>query len=215
MIKVQIFTFNAFQENTYLLHDETRECVIIDPGCYEKEEKEELTSFIEINNLKVVALINTHCHIDHVLGNAFVKEYYKVKLGLHKIEDFTLRAVKSYASNYGFSQYHEAFPDYFLEEGDKVKFGNSELDILFVPGHAPGHIAFYNKKENICIGGDVLFSGSIGRTDLPGGDFDTLIRSIHNKIFPLGDKMVIYPGHGPNTTIEKEKLHNPYCALKV
>jgi hydroxyacylglutathione hydrolase len=215
MIKVQVFTFNPFQENTYLLHDETRECVIIDAGCYEKEEKEELTSFIEINNLKVVALINTHCHIDHVLGNAFIKEYYKVKLGLHKIDEATLRSVKLYASNYGFARYQESTPDYYLDEGDKVKFGNSTLDILFVPGHAPGHIAFYNIKDNICIGGDVLFSGSIGRTDLPGGDYDTLIRSIQNKIFPLGDKMKVYPGHGPATTVEKEKLHNPYCSLKV
>jgi hydroxyacylglutathione hydrolase len=215
MIKVQNFTFNPFQENTYLLQDETRECVIIDPGCYEKEEREELTSFIEINNLKVVALINTHCHIDHVLGNAFVKEYYQVKLGIHKTDEATLRSVKSYASNYGFANYQECLPDYYLDEGDQVKFGNSVLDIVFVPGHSPGHIAFYNKKNNICIGGDVLFSGSIGRTDLPGGDFDTLIRSIHNKIFSLGDKMIVYPGHGPATTVEKEKMYNPYCALKV
>jgi hydroxyacylglutathione hydrolase len=215
MIKVDIFTFNPFQENTYLLHDESRECVIIDPGCYEREEQEELASFIEINNLKVVELLNTHCHIDHVLGNYFVKEKYKVKLAVHKIDEATLKAVKAYAPNYGFANYTEATVDRYIDEGDQIKFGNSTLDILFVPGHAPGHVAFYSSKENICIGGDVLFAGSIGRTDLPGGNFDTLMKSIQDKIFPLGEAMVVYPGHGPETTVGREMRSNPYCALRA
>ena len=215
MIKVDTFTFNAFQENTYLLHDETRECVIIDPGCYEREEQEELASFIEINNLKVVELLNTHCHIDHVLGNYFVKEKYKVKLAAHRIDEATLKAVKAYAPNYGFVNYTEATIDRYIDEGDQIKFGNSTLNILFVPGHAPGHVAFYNSKENICIGGDVLFAGSVGRTDLPGGDFDTLMKSIQDKIFPLGEAMVVYPGHGPETTVGREMRTNPYCALRA
>jgi hydroxyacylglutathione hydrolase len=215
MIKVDIFTFNPFQENTYLLHDESRECVIIDPGCYEREEQEELASFIEINNLKVVELLNTHCHIDHVLGNYFVKEKYKVKLAVHKIDEATLKAVKAYAPNYGFVNYTEATIDRYIDEGDQIKFGNTTLDILFVPGHAPGHIAFYSTKENICIGGDVLFAGSVGRTDLPGGNFDTLISSIQDKIFPLGEAMVVYPGHGPETTVGREMRSNPYCALRA
>jgi glyoxylase-like metal-dependent hydrolase (beta-lactamase superfamily II) len=215
MIKVDIFTFNPFQENTYILHDETRECVIIDPGCYEREEQEELTTFIEINKLKVVELLNTHCHIDHVLGNYFVKEKYKVGLSIHKIDEATLKAVKTYSSNYGFANYTEASADKYIDEGDQIRFGNTTLDILFVPGHAPGHIAFYNSKENICIGGDVLFAGSIGRTDLPGGNFETLIKSIQDKIFSLGEAMVVYPGHGPETTVGREMRSNPYCALRA
>lgn len=213
MIQVHSFTFNAFQENTYILSDETKECVIIDPGCYEKEEKDELTSFIEANNLKVKEILNTHCHVDHVLGNKFVKEYYKVRLAHHRLDEATYRAVKVYAPNYGFNMYDETTAEWFIEEGDKIRFGNSELDILFVPGHAPGHIAFYSLKDKVCVGGDVLFYDSVGRTDLPGGDFGTLINSIHYKLFNLPDDTTVYPGHGPKTTIGREKKYNPFCAL--
>ncbi|MFN6943637.1 MAG: MBL fold metallo-hydrolase, partial [Cytophagaceae bacterium] len=189
-MEIQSFVFNPFQENTYVLHDETKECIIVDPGCYEREEKEELVAYITNAGLKVVKLVNTHCHIDHVLGNKFVKEYYKVQLHIHPIEEQILRAVKVYSSNYGFYQYEEAEPDVFLEEGQKLKFGNTELDILFVPGHSPGHLAFYNKKDKTCIAGDVLFHRSIGRTDLPGGNFDTLIQSIQKKLFLLGEEVI-------------------------
>ncbi|MFL5729556.1 MAG: MBL fold metallo-hydrolase [Cytophagaceae bacterium] len=215
MIKVDIFTFNPFQENTYILHDDTRECVIIDPGCYEREEREELVTFIEINNLKVVELLNTHCHVDHVLGNYFVKERFKVRLAAHKSDEPILKAVKAYAPNYGFVNYTEATIDRYINEGDQIKFGNTTLDILFVPGHSPGHVAFYNKKENICIGGDVLFARSIGRTDLPGGNHETLIRSIREKIFALGESMIVYPGHGHETTVGREMKSNPYCGMNV
>jgi glyoxylase-like metal-dependent hydrolase (beta-lactamase superfamily II) len=212
-IHLQVFTFNPFQENTYVVWDETRECIIIDPGCYEKHEHEELTSFIEINNLKVTEVLNTHCHIDHVLGNRFVKEYYKVKLTHHRKEESTHRAVKAYAPNYGFVMYEEAMADRYVEEGDKIRFGNTILDIVFVPGHSPGHVAFYDRDEKICLGGDVLFYDSIGRTDLPGGDYETLIESIHQKLFTMPDDMVVYPGHGPKTTIGREKKVNPFCAV--
>lgn len=212
-IHLQVFTFNPFQENTYVLWDDTKECVIIDPGCYEKEEREELTAFIEISNLKVVELLNTHCHVDHVLGNHFVKEYYKVKLTHHRKEESTHRAVKAYAPNYGFVMYEEAIADRYVEEGDKIRFGNSILDIVFVPGHSPGHIAYYNIENKLCIGGDVLFYDSIGRTDLPGGHHETLIKSIHEKLFTMPDDMVVYPGHGPKTLIGREKKTNPFCAI--
>jgi len=210
MIKVNSFQFNPFQENTYILHDETREAIIIDAGCYEKEEEEELASFIEINNLDVIKLINTHSHVDHVLGCNFVKEHYKVQLGIHILDEPTLRSVKVYAPAYGFVHYQEATADYFIEEGQKLKFGNSELEVLFVPGHAPGHIAFVNREQKICISGDVLFYKSIGRTDLPGGNLNTLMKSIKEKIFPLGNDMLVYPGHGPNTTVGFEIKNNPY-----
>lgn len=209
-MKVTCLTFNPFQENTYLLHDDTKECVVIDPGCYEKEEREELRQYIQENDLKVVRLLNTHCHIDHVLGNKFVADTYHVGLEIHRADEQTLRAVSAYAPSYGFQQYAGALPTAYLEEGDAVKFGNTELQVLFTPGHAPGHVVFYNGPEKICIGGDVLFQGSIGRTDLPGGDFDTLITSIKEKMFALPDDVTVYPGHGPETTIGYEKRHNPF-----
>ncbi len=214
MINIHSFVFGSFMENTYVLNDETNECVIIDPGCYEKAEENALVEYITSNNLKVTQLLNTHCHIDHVMGNQFVKDTYNVALATHKIEANVLLAAKAFADSYGFPGFQESTIDTFIDEGDEIKFGNSTLEILFVPGHSPGHIAFYNKPQNFCIGGDVLFQGSIGRTDLPGGNFDTLIASIHNKFFELEDQTVIYCGHGPSTTIGEEKKTNPFCAIR-
>lgn len=213
MLEVKKFVFNPFMENTYVLFDETGECVIIDPGCIEKEEETELTDFIQSKNVSVKKLINTHCHIDHVLGNAFVKRKYNVELFIHPIEEPVLRAVKSYASNYGFSHYQDSTAEHFLNEGDVVTFGNQQLSVLFVPGHSPGHIALYHPLTKTLLGGDVLFENSIGRTDLPGGNFDTLIRSIHTKFFTLPDDVTVYCGHGPETTIGFEKRTNPFCAI--
>lgn len=213
MLKVQSFAFNPFQENTYILFDETNECVIIDPGCSDDDENDVLTSFIEKNKLTVKLLLNTHCHVDHVLGNYFVKEKFKVPFLMHQADLPVLKAVKAYAPNYGFFQYTEAEPDTFLIEGDTVRFGNQSMRVLFVPGHAPGHVAFYDEKNQIVIGGDVLFYNSIGRTDLPGGNYEQLIDSIHQKLFTLPDDVTVYPGHGPETTIGIEKKTNPFCAL--
>jgi hydroxyacylglutathione hydrolase len=213
MLNIHSFVFNPFEENTFVLYDETNECVIIDPGCYESFERQELETFIADMNLQVRILLNTHCHIDHVLGNYFVKEKYKVKLLLNQIEEPLLKAVEAYAPNYGLYQYQTSWPDGYLQEGDLVKFGNQTLEVLFVPGHSPGHIAFYHREENKLIGGDVLFYNSIGRTDLPGGNYNTLIDSIHKKLFTLPDETVVYPGHGDNTTIGYEKKTNPFCAL--
>jgi hydroxyacylglutathione hydrolase len=213
MLSVKIFEFNPFQENTYVLYDETREAVIVDPGCYEAHERMQLDTFIQENNLKVVLLLNTHCHIDHVLGNDYVKNKYKVSFLIYPLELPVLKAVKSYASNYGFPQYQEVLPDSFLSEEEEVRFGVTRLSVLFLPGHAPGHVGFYHKEQGILIGGDVLFQNSIGRTDLPGGNFETLIGSIHKKLFTLPDDVVVYPGHGDPTTIGDEKISNPFCAL--
>ena len=213
MLQVKSFVFNPFQENTYVLHDETGAAVIVDPGCLEREEKEELAEFIRTKNLSVKLLLNTHCHVDHVLGNDFVKESYQVKFLMHKNDLPVLKAVKVYAPNYGFFTYREAEPDGFLDEGDTVSFGNQNLKVLFVPGHAPGHIAFYDESSKILIAGDVLFYNSIGRTDLPGGNYDTLIDSIQQKLFKLPDDVTVYPGHGPETTIGFEKKTNPFCAV--
>lgn len=215
MLQIKSFVFNAFQENTYILYDETKECVIIDPGCYDKDEQGELAFFIKENTLNVNILLNTHCHVDHVLGNYFVKEKYKTKLYIHAQDEPVLKAVKVYAPNYGLQQYQEASPDVYMKEGDTISFGKQKLSVLFVPGHSPGHVAFYSAENKIVIGGDVLFKNSIGRTDLPGGNFDTLINSIHQKLFTLPDDVVVYPGHGPETTIGFEKKTNPFCALTL
>jgi hydroxyacylglutathione hydrolase len=213
MMHVQRFVFNPFMENTYVLFDETHECVIIDPGCTDRHEEEELQAFVLQNNLVVKKLLNTHCHIDHVLGNAFVKQKFGVPLSIHPLEAPLLKAVKTYAPNYGFAQYQESEPDEFLNEGDSVFFGNQQLQVLFVPGHSPGHIALYHQEAKLVIGGDVLFESSIGRTDLPGGDFETLIKSIHEKFFTLPDDVTVYCGHGAATTIGVEKRTNPFCAI--
>jgi hydroxyacylglutathione hydrolase len=215
VIKIHRFVFNPFQENTYVVYDETHEALIIDPGCSDREEKQELDEFISFNGLTVKYLLNTHCHIDHVLGNEHIKEKYKVPFLIHKSDEPVLKAVKTYASNYGFAGYKEQLPDNFLSEGDRVLWGASEFKVLFLPGHAPGHIGFYNDAQKILISGDVLFYHSIGRTDLPGGDFNTLINSIHQKLFVLPDNVVVHCGHGPETTIGEEKVHNPFCALTL
>ena len=211
MIQIQSFIFNGFQENTYLLFDETKECIIIDPGCYDEQEQKTLEKFIAENELKPVQLINTHCHIDHVLGNNFVAHKWNLDLAMHELDLPTLHSVKDYCTVYGFHNYEESpQPTRFLEEGGQIKFGKSTLDILFTPGHAPGHIVLHSSKQHFVIVGDVLFQMSIGRTDLPGGDFDTLITSIKEKLFSLDDETTVYCGHGPSTNIGFEKANNPF-----
>lgn len=215
MISIKSFVFSPFMENTYVLHDEQGNAIIIDPGCYETHEKQDLDSYIEENNLSVKLLLNTHCHIDHVFGNAYVKNKYKVPFAIHEKDLETLRSVKAYAPAYGFKNFESVEPDKFITEGETIEVEGITLDVLFTPGHAPGHVVFINREQNFCIGGDVLFQGSIGRTDLPGGDFDTLIDSIQTKLFKMPDDMTVYPGHGPETSIGIEKRSNPFCAVKA
>jgi hydroxyacylglutathione hydrolase len=210
MITVHFFTFSPFGENTYILCDETNQCVIIDPGCYDNRERAELVDFITTKKLTPVKLLNTHCHLDHVFGNAFVAETYKLQVEAHKNEKPILEAFLRTASMYDLNA--EASPEIavFLNEGDKIIFGNSSLEILFTPGHSPGSITFYNREQQFMVSGDVLFNRSIGRSDLPGGNHDTLIDSIQLKLFPLGDEFKVYSGHGPATTIGSERVNNPY-----
>lgn len=210
MIKIQTFIFNGFQENTYLLYDETNEAVIIDPGCYSSSEQIELVNFVTKNNLKVVKLLNTHCHIDHVLGNNFVCKKFNVDLSIHQLDLATLHATTEYGHLYGFNVDKSPEPTHFLNEGDKITFGNSTLDVLFTPGHAPGHVVFVNHEQKFVINGDVLFRGSIGRTDLPSGDHHTLLDSIRTKLFVLPNNFTVHTGHGPTTTIGYEKQYNPF-----
>jgi glyoxylase-like metal-dependent hydrolase (beta-lactamase superfamily II) len=200
-------------ENTYILYDETKEAIIIDPGNYDIDEHETITDFINTNGLSVKFIVNTHCHVDHVLGINYLKSYYDIPLIIHPIEEQVLRAVINYAPNWGFIKYSETSADSYIEENDLVKFGNSSLKVIFVPGHSPGHIVLYNEEQKFCIGGDVLFQRSIGRTDLPGGDHKTLINGIQKKLFSLPDEVTVYPGHGGPTTIGEEKRLNPFCRI--
>lgn len=213
MLQVQSFVFNPLEENTFVLFDETGDCIIVDPGCSDDTENLELRDFIENRKLRVKLLLNTHCHIDHVLGNHFVKETFGVNLLIHRKEEPVLKAAEVYAPSYGFHQYQPQSADEFLEEGEVVMVGNQTFVVLFVPGHSPGHVAFYSEANRVLIGGDVLFYNSIGRTDLPGGNHHLLINSIHTKLFTLPDDVKVYPGHGPETMIGYEKKTNPFCAL--
>ena len=207
---VQMLTFNDFQENTYVLWDDTKECVLIDPGCYRQNEKDSLSRFITKNDLTPVRLLNTHCHIDHVLGVHFVEKEYGLKMETHRGELPVLRFVPQMGAMYGVPVEPISEPTKFLDEGDVVQFGSTQLSVLFTPGHSPASICFFHSETGQLIAGDVLFQGSIGRTDLPGGDFDTLISSITTKLLDLGDHVVVYPGHGPSTTIGQEKRTNPF-----
>lgn len=210
MITVKSFTFNPYQENTYLLYDETRQCAVIDPGMYTGEEENMVLRFIAQEKLLPVLLLNTHCHIDHVLGNKWVYDTYGLLPQFHEGELPLLSAVPSYAPQMGIRYELSPLPEVYLPEEGVVSFGKSELELIFAPGHSPAHLCFYSRADNFLIGGDVLFQGSIGRTDLPGGNFDLLIRKIRENLFTLPDDCTVFPGHGPSTTIGNEKRYNPF-----
>jgi hydroxyacylglutathione hydrolase len=210
MIQIKIFVFNPFQENTILLFDESKEAVIIDPGCYSVREQEILDKFILENGLKIVHLLNTHCHIDHVLGNRYVSENYNIPAEAHKADEFLAVSAHTYGLTFGIQTDQVPPIGKFLDEGMSVIFGNSKLEIVHIPGHSPGGIVFYNKEEGIMIVGDVLFKGSVGRSDLPGGNEIQLLSNIKNKLFVMADNMKVYPGHGSSTTIGDEKKYNPF-----
>ena len=210
-MQIKSFTFNPFQENTYVVYDETKECIIIDPGCYTEQERIELKRFITSEGLKPVKLINTHCHIDHVLGNKFVSELWDLELYMHKEDLPLLENAGNIGKMYGMEDYEGSpYPKHFLAQNNTLTFGESSFKILFTPGHAPGHICLYSKENNLVIAGDVLFQGSIGRTDLPGGDHSTLINSIITQLFPLPNETQVFCGHGPFTNLGYEKEHNPF-----
>ncbi len=204
------FEFNPFQENTYLILDKSGDCAIIDPGCYTRDEQTEIKEYISKNKLNPRLLLNTHCHIDHVLGNYFISDTYQLTLQMHRGELPVLKAVETYAESMGIMYKASPDPGIFLEPGDIVTLGDTKLRVLFAPGHSPASICFYNEAEGYVIGGDVLFLDSIGRYDLPGGNLDTLLQSIKEQLFTLPDETIVYPGHGPHTTIGREKKYNPF-----
>ncbi len=211
MALVAKFTFNPFQENTYIVYDETKECIIFDPGMYTEVERQHFSDFIESAGLRPVRLINTHCHLDHVFGNKFVADTYQLGLEIHKGELPVLESFTQVCAMYGVPNVETSpAPSRFIEEGDSITFGNTSLEVLFTPGHSPASISFFCAADQFLIAGDVLFRESIGRTDLPGGDMKTLLDSIRDKCFPLGDDIIVYSGHGEETTIGYEKQNNPF-----
>ena len=210
MIKIQKFVFNLFQVNSYVLQEESGECVIIDAACYENSEKQELKEFIEKNNLKLVRNLNTHCHIDHILGNGFIAETFGIFPEYHEASVSFLESAHEIARSFGYKMNGIPAPARYLKDNEKITFGTSILEVLYTPGHADGSVSFYNKKQGFVITGDVLFRDTIGRTDLPSGDFDLLMKSIREKLFTLPDDTIVYDGHGPETTIGYEKLNNPF-----
>ena len=213
MLTVQPFTFNPVQENTYVVYNEKGQCCIIDPGCYFASEELELKNFIEQNHLHPVYLLNTHCHLDHIFGNKFIYKTYNLLLWLNKLE----KPVLEYGPVSG-QQWQLVFDNYdaelnFIDEGDVIRIGDDELHILFTPGHSPGHLSFYSKENKFVISGDVLFQGSVGRTDLPGGDFTILEESIKTKLYTLPADTIVYSGHGDTTTIGDEIKTNPFVKM--
>jgi glyoxylase-like metal-dependent hydrolase (beta-lactamase superfamily II) len=213
MLTVKTLTFNPVQENTYVLYNENKECCIIDPGCYFSEERDRLKTDIEKTGLKPVLLLNTHCHLDHIFGNKFVHETWGLDLHIHEKEKIVL--ANGPASGLRFQLPFENYegPLIYIKEGENIKLGDDELEVFFTPGHSPGSVSFYHEAGGFVIGGDVLFNGSIGRTDLPGGDYDTLVNSIQTKFFTLPDDTKVYSGHGPVTTVGFEKMNNPFVKL--
>ena len=209
-MKIQSFTFGPFSENTYILSDKTKECVIVDPGCYDEDEQNILSAFIADNGFNPVMLFNTHGHIDHVFGNKYVQNKYGLKLEAHMLTNDMIRLAAQMANMYGLN--YDPSPEVEVEwnEGDQITFGETKLDLLWIPGHSPDSLCLMHTEEKRAIVGDVLFDGSIGRTDLPGGDHDALIRGIKEKLLTLDDEWEIYNGHGPMTTIGKERTSNPF-----
>ncbi len=210
-MKIDYFTFGPFGENTYVISDESNECIILDPGCSSVSEEQALVKFIQEKGLKPVKIVLTHAHIDHVMGCQFVSQHFGIEIHAHPLAQDLIGSSTMVAQMYGLP--YKTSPDvkHFIQEGDTLSFGNTSFQILHCPGHSPDSIVFYNADEKICIAGDVLFNGSIGRSDLPGGNHEELIQSIKQKLFvQLSDDYTVFCGHGPETTIGEEKATNPF-----
>ena len=213
MLHVQSFTFNPVQENTYIVYNETKQCCIIDPGCYFAAEEKALTDFIANNDLKPTFLLNTHCHLDHIFGNRFIHKTYGLELHLHPLEEQVLAFGPASGQRWQLPFDNYDGPLHFIHPGETINLGEEQLHILFTPGHSPGSICFYSRDHKFIIAGDVLFEGSVGRTDLPGGDFKTLEESIKTQLYTLPEDVIVYSGHGNSTTIGDEIKTNPFVKL--
>lgn len=210
MISIKRFTFNTFMVNTYLLWDETKQCIVIDAACYDPGEQTELAAFIRNEGLILKRNLNTHCHIDHVLGNGFIHHEFGIAPEYHAGSVPFFETALEIGYSFGFRIDSIPSPARFLADGETVSWGNSTLTVLYTPGHAEGSVCFYSAGDGFVITGDVLFKDTIGRTDLPSGDFDQLMNSIRTRLFTLPPETIVYPGHGPETTIGYEMANNPF-----
>ena len=213
MLTVQRFTFNPVQENTYVVYNEKGQCGIIDPGCYFAAEEQALKNFIESNKLTPIFLLNTHCHLDHIFGNRFVQATWRLELHLHQLEKQVLDYGPTSGQLWQLPFVNYEGPLHFIDENNTIRIGEDELKILFTPGHSPGHVSFYSEGNKFLVSGDVLFQGSVGRTDLPGGDFEVLEKSILTKLYTLPEDVIVHPGHGDTTTIGDERKSNPFVKM--
>jgi glyoxylase-like metal-dependent hydrolase (beta-lactamase superfamily II) len=209
-MKIFKFVFSPIEVNTYILVDESGDCAIIDCGCYDKQEFGKLEDFIKNNRINPVLLLNTHCHLDHIFGNRFVLEKYGLKTFSCELDEMNRKDAVRHAMLFGLTMENPPEPAGFISDNQIVSFGTTELVALHVPGHTSGSLAFYSEKNGCVFTGDALFAGSIGRTDLQGGDYNTLIESIKCKLFVLPPSTVVYSGHGDETTIGKELKSNPF-----
>lgn len=210
MLNIRVFEFNPYQENTLVISDESGQCALIDPGCHVASEQAVLTDYIETNGLTPILLLNTHGHIDHMLGNAWARDKWNLPFWTHRIVEQELAQAPAWGMAMGLKVAPSPAPDHYLEAGDTVTVGSETLEVLFTPGHSPGHISFFHRAGKQLFSGDVLFQGSIGRTDLPGGDHATLMTNIVDQVLPLGDDVTVFPGHGPTTSIGAERRSNPF-----
>jgi glyoxylase-like metal-dependent hydrolase (beta-lactamase superfamily II) len=211
MLQVHTLTYNPWQENTYIISAENGECIIIDPGCLDQHEQDHLVKYMEEKNFKPVRILNTHLHLDHVFGNQFVCNKFNLRPEAHHGDEFWIEQTVPYAAQMGI-QLNEKPPALkaYLTHGQEIEFGGSMIKVLHIPGHSPGSVVFYCEKEGFVIVGDVLFKESIGRADLPGGDFSTLITGIKENLMTLPDEVKVYSGHGPQTSIGYERTHNMF-----
>lgn len=211
MLKIECLVFNPFQENTYIVYTETGEGAIVDPGMLFDHERSLLVEKITELKVNPQLLLQTHLHVDHVLGTRFVLEKYGLKPMAHEGDTFLIDQTQSMAASFGMEvDENPPLPSVYLKHGDVVELGDTKLEVIHVPGHSPGGIAFYSAEEKILLAGDILFKGSVGRSDLPGGDHQKLIDGIKSRLMILPEDVIVYPGHGPKTTIGDEKRTNPF-----
>ncbi len=210
MVTLKTFVFNPFRVNSFVAYDETGECIIIDASCSESYEYAELFRFIDSASLKPLAVLNTHGHVDHLTGTAKVCGKYGIPFRIHGEDEFLVDRALESGMMFGLKPEKPPRPDSPISDGETIRFGNTEVQAFHAPGHSPGSVVFYFREEGLLVTGDVLFAGSIGRTDLPGGDYDQLIKSIRSKILVLPGETKVFPGHGPETTVERERLTNPF-----
>jgi len=210
MLKIKKFIVNPLQENTYVISDETGRCIFIDPGFYYDDERKRIKKYISDNNLDPEFIANTHCHFDHIMGVEFIRNEYKIPFFAHQGDDFWIENAVEQGEMFGFKMEPVNMPDSLISDGQLIRFGNSALRTIHIPGHSPGHVVFLAEDDKLLISGDVLFYGGIGRTDLPGGDYQTLISGINDKLLTLPGDIRVYCGHGPDTSLDFEKSSNPF-----